>query len=157
MAEVPKVSVIIATYNRPQFLKGTLMNLRFQLDPQLVEVIVVDDGSPEEVFKEVSEVARGLEFVQLIRKPYNTGCADTRNVGLRKARGEWILILDDDDMLMPHVLKEYFKAVESYRQADVFYGDLTCFSSNPERTVVVAIYFDFYQSPEGLFNLLLLL
>ena len=152
--EGPRISILTATYNRAELLKETLGVLRLEVDPQVAEVVLVDDGSSEEVYRKISEATGGMGFVRLIRKVSNTGCADARNVGVSHSKGDWILILDDDDLLMPGVLKAYIEAIETYPQVDVFYGDLLCLDEKMQKVMGLLPYFDFFRSPEGLLCLL---
>ncbi len=85
------VSVIVPAYNAEAFIAEAL-DSAFAQDYSPLEVIVVDDGSSDRT----SEVASRYE-VQLVRQP-NRGPAAARNAGLALARGEYIAILDADDI-----------------------------------------------------------
>ena len=90
----PRVSVVIASWNRRDEIRETLTELRQQTYPDF-EVIVVDnnsqDGSPELIERE-------FEDVRLIRLPRNSG-VESRNIGIANARGEIVVIVDDDAIL----------------------------------------------------------
>lgn len=91
MNENPLVTVNILSFNRKDELRNTLTKV-YEQDYKNIEVIVVDnassDGSPEMVEKEFAEV-------QLIRLEKNIGIAGW-NEGFKVAKGEYILVLDDD-------------------------------------------------------------
>ena len=105
-AAVPKVSVVIPSFNRAENLQRAVKSVLEQTEKS-VEVIVVDDGSTdgtEAVF------ANPPERVRYIRKP-NGGASSARNVGLRRATGEWIALLDSDDEWNADKLKTQLDAM----------------------------------------------
>ncbi|MCF6227580.1 MAG: glycosyltransferase, partial [Planctomycetes bacterium] len=87
----PKVSVIIPSFNR----RGNLQRAIKSVQAQSVdcEILVCDDGSTDGTEKDFAEPEGGIIY---IRKP-NGGASSARNVGLRRAKGEWIALLDSDD------------------------------------------------------------
>ena len=85
-----RLSIIIPYYNAEPFTSELLMRLAPQITDE-VEVIVVDDGS-----KKPFETQH--DFVQVIRQK-NQGCSKARNVGLDKAKGDYISFIDADDMV----------------------------------------------------------
>lgn len=92
----PLISIIIPTYNRPNLLPRAVKSALDQTVKEL-EVIVVDDASPEPVnLPEHSQL-------RVIRLPENRGGAAARNIGAKAAHGRWVAYLDDDDELLPHM------------------------------------------------------
>lgn len=96
-----RVSVIIPTFGRPAYLEEALNSVANQTHPAH-EVIVVDDGSPRPA--DLTGVL-GLN-VTLIRHVRNQGVGAARNTGLAHATGEYVLFLDDDDLLTPIRLEQ---------------------------------------------------
>lgn len=96
----PTVSVVIPTYNRYELLLQTIASVKGQTYDDY-EIIVVDDGSTE---KEYSELSKHPDIDILIRvnkanrDTYMKGPAGPRNYGMQMARGQYIAILDDDDL-----------------------------------------------------------
>jgi len=91
---MPKVSVIIPTYNRLPMLKEALDSVLSQ-DFEDFELIVVDDGSTDGT----AEVIKGYGGrVKLLQYPENRGVSAARNQGILKARGKYIAFLDSDDL-----------------------------------------------------------
>jgi glycosyltransferase involved in cell wall biosynthesis len=107
----PTISVIVPTYGRPAHLLEALRSIETQTY-EAAEVIVVDDCSPTPVT--IPEELRVKVF--LIRHLRNQGPGAARNTGLAHACGEWVLFLDDDDILMPERLQ---LAVEGMGQARI--------------------------------------
>lgn len=107
-----KVSVIIPTYNRPLSLKVAVESVIDQgLDD--LEIIVVDDCSDEKNKEALSEVKKRDNRIDVIRNECNLGPAASRNRGIEASSGEFILFLDDDDLLLPHMLKEALEIIEN--------------------------------------------
>lgn len=99
-----QASVIIPTFNRQTYLRGTLRTLEAQaFSRESFEVIVVDDGSTDST-KEVCKKARPFELRYLHQK--NQGDAAARNAGVAESRGEILVFLDDDILLHPEYLVE---------------------------------------------------
>jgi glycosyltransferase involved in cell wall biosynthesis len=94
------VSIVITTYNRPQFLKRAVQSA-LQAGPDL-EVIVVDDCSTDET----PDVCAELADVRYIKLSTNQGLAHARNVGLAESSSEFIAFLDDDDLRLPDSLEK---------------------------------------------------
>lgn len=91
----PRASVVVATYNRPQSLALLLEGLAKQTLPRDdFEVVVVDDGSAEDVTPVVSRFEQALS-VTLLRQE-NSGVAVARQRGVERASGRIIVFLDDD-------------------------------------------------------------
>ncbi len=87
------VSVIITTYNRRKFLKEAILSVINQ-DYQNKEIIVVDDGSTDNSYEEVSRFP-----VRYVWKA-NGGISSARNCGIAASKGEYISFLDVDDVWM---------------------------------------------------------
>jgi FkbM family methyltransferase len=95
------VSVIVPTYNRPDWLGETLRSILAQTYRDF-EIIVVNDAGPD-----VSHILEPLNAdgrIRLINHPKNKGLAGARNTGIRAARGQYIAYLDDDDIFHPQHL-----------------------------------------------------
>jgi len=92
----PKVSVLIATYNRPNLISRALKSVLDQSFTDL-EIVVVDDSEDNrtaEVMKDWVKRDRHITYL----KPGHIGrIAIVSNIGLREAKGEYVAILDDDD------------------------------------------------------------
>jgi glycosyltransferase involved in cell wall biosynthesis len=90
------VSVVIPCYKQAHFLGEAIESVLAQTHPHY-EVIIVDDGSPDET----AEVASRYPDVRYVRQE-NRGVSAARNSGLRHSRGAYVVFLDADDRLLPH-------------------------------------------------------
>lgn len=104
-----QVSVCVATYNRGALLKELLQDLaRQDMDRHQFEVVVVDDGSSPPAAEFVSDFS-ALENFRLLRQD-NAGAAAARHHAIEQARGEIIVIVDDDMRLPTNFLSSHLKA-----------------------------------------------
>ncbi|HEX8551481.1 MAG TPA: glycosyltransferase family 2 protein [Abditibacteriaceae bacterium] len=100
-----EISVIIPTYNRGRVIQTTVESVLLQnIDADLVEVIIVDDGSTDNTWDVLQMLYGTNPRVRLFRTE-NSGVARARNFGLKQARGEFIAYLDHDDVWLPDKLK----------------------------------------------------
>jgi len=103
---MPKVSVIIPTYNRAQYLPQALDSVLAQTY-QDFEVIIVDDGSTDNTREIIDNyIQRYIYDSSKIRYFHqaNKGAASARNAGIQQACGEYIAFLDSDDLWLPQKL-----------------------------------------------------
>ena len=100
------ISVIVPTYNRAQQLPRALDSILCQsCSPK--EIIVVDDGSTDETSALMTSEYPEIVFIQ----QQNTGVSSARNVGIKRASGDWIAFLDSDDEWLPEKLEIQMKAL----------------------------------------------
>ena len=100
------ISVIVPTYNRVHQLPRALDSILCQsCSPK--EIIVVDDGSTDETSALMTSEYPEIVFIQ----QQNTGVSSARNVGIKRASGDWIAFLDSDDEWLPEKLEIQMKAL----------------------------------------------
>lgn len=110
----PKVSIIVPVFNRSFMIRDVMCSVAAQSYPN-VELIIVDDGSsdisPElEAFIASASVGRNpVKFVRIA----HAGVSRARNVGIRKAEGEFVGFLDSDDLLFPNAISDLIACLES--------------------------------------------
>ena len=98
------VSVILPTYRRKETLKRALDSLYSQSYTS-IEIIVVDDNADTEWNNYVQSVLKEYPSVVYICNAKNLGSAETRNIGIRAAKGDYITFLDDDDIYLPEKIE----------------------------------------------------
>lgn len=106
---MPKVSVIISTFKRTEYLKKTLESIEAQTYRDF-EVIVVDDGTPGDAN---SLLCEQFEKVKYLKIANSGGPSRPRNVGIQTAKGEYIAFVDDDDLWLPHKLEKQVAILEN--------------------------------------------
>lgn len=102
----PLVSVIVPVYNVERYLRRCLDSVLEQTLRD-IEVVVVDDGSPDGSPAICDEYAPRDPRVKVIHKQ-NGGLGYARNSGIEVAEGEYIAFLDSDDYLEPHALERLY-------------------------------------------------
>ncbi len=108
-----RVSVVIPTYNRAQFLPRALDSVLRQSAAELCDIVVVDDGSTDDT---ADVVARHGGAVRLLRQA-NAGAAAARNAGIRASDGEFVAFLDSDDEWAPDKIAAQIAALTTWPQA----------------------------------------
>ncbi len=106
----PKITVIIPTFRRPFRLMDALSSLAKQRN-QDFEALVVDDGGFDVRF--VVNQFRDRMQIRLLRHAENRGVSAARNTGLRFARGQYVVYLDDDDIYYDNHLNTLVEYLES--------------------------------------------
>ncbi len=120
MTDRLKLSVVVASYNRAETLRETIRHLADQdLDPACYEVIISDDGSPDNT-REVVEQARAVVPFRLnyLFHP-NTGISYAQNCGIRAAQAPIILLMADDIFMSRQALRAHLSAHESNSEPEV--------------------------------------
>lgn len=121
----PLVSFIVPAYNLESYISRALNSILQQEFPDLskLEVIVVNDGSKDNTKKVALEILnseRGKRINWFFIDQNNGGVSVARNVGLEKARGEYIRFLDGDDMVTPDSTKKLIDASKEFGSDFVF-------------------------------------
>ena len=110
------ISVVIPLYNKEKAIRATLQSVLAQtyLD---FEVIVVDDGSKDNSL----QVAQSIEDSRLrVIHKVNGGVSSARNRGIKEAKGEYIALLDGDDLWESTFLEEMIKMIEDFPKAGIW-------------------------------------
>ncbi len=121
MKTAPQVSVIVAAYNLELYLERCLESLAQQSLAEL-EIVVVDDGSTDATPQVLAELAAGDPRVRLERQP-NGGYGAAANRGVELSRAPWVMFVDGDDFVEPHVARTLLDAAVS-TGAEVVMGNL---------------------------------
>ncbi len=106
------ISVIIPVYKVEEYLDKCMMSIVSQTYPQL-EIILVDDGSPDNCGAMCDEWARKDSRVRVVHKK-NGGLSDARNAGMDVANGEYIAFVDSDDWIHPCFIESMYRAAKEH-------------------------------------------
>jgi glycosyltransferase involved in cell wall biosynthesis len=110
-ASRPVVSIIIANHNGAAYLPETLRSAQRQTLSNL-EIIVSDDASSDESIALVRAMMADDLRIRLVQSDTNRGPSAARNNALAVARGEWIAVLDSDDLMHPERLERLIRAAQ---------------------------------------------
>lgn len=103
----PFFSVVIPTFRRPELLKAALQSTLRQTYADFEVVISNDDAAGSDSWKHVESVVDSDSRVRVVFNSANRGQAGNTNNGIRHARGQWIKLLHDDDLLHPSCLARF--------------------------------------------------
>lgn len=134
---MPHLSVIVPLYNAEQYLPRCLDSLLAQSFKD-IEVICVNDGSPDKSREIAASYAAADDRFVLIDKP-NGGPSSARNVGIREARGEYVCFLDSDDTFTPDACKCIADAFASGAYDIVVFGGNCLPADRADRRIVDAL------------------
>ncbi|MGB3868931.1 MAG: glycosyltransferase [Flavobacteriales bacterium] len=117
-----QISVVIPVYNAARFLEAAVASA-LQLE-EVAEVVLVEDGSPDNSLQICKALAAEEPRVQLFRHPggANKGAGASRNFGIAKASQEYIAFLDADDRFLPNRFREEHRIFAEHPDADGVYG-----------------------------------
>lgn len=117
----PKFSVIVPMYNVEDYLSECVESIRHQTLRD-IEIILVDDGSPDRCGQLAEEYAAEDPRVQVVHR-VNGGLGPARNSGMKVAHGEYIGFVDSDDWVEPDMFERLYEAA-SMADADVVFTGL---------------------------------
>jgi glycosyltransferase involved in cell wall biosynthesis len=129
----PLVSVIMPAYNCGKHIGEAIESVLIQNYPKF-ELIIVDDGSTDDTREQV--LRYDDERITYIYQE-NSGPSGARNRAIKQARGQYIVPLDADDMILPNCVMLHLQKFEKYPEADLVYSDVLLIDAvgNPIRVM----------------------
>ncbi|HET9530055.1 MAG TPA: glycosyltransferase [Blastocatellia bacterium] len=115
---MPRVSVVIPTYNRAELLNETIKSVLNQSFKAL-EIIVVDDGSTDDTREVVSGLNGPIKYIY----QENKGRSAARNRGFKLSSGEYICFLDSDDLFSLEKVGRQVELLDSHKEIGFVYSD----------------------------------
>ena len=109
---MPKISVIIPCYNVEKCLEECLDSVLKQTFNDF-EVICVEDCSTDNTLDILQKYKNKLS-IHVVHNDANKGQAESRNIGLKLAKGDYIYFLDSDDIITPNCLEILYNKISSY-------------------------------------------
>ena len=138
---MPKVSVIIPTYNRADFIEDAVESVLCQTYKDY-EIIIVDDGSTDGTEDVLQKYHNKIRYIY----KSNGGEASARNTGIKHAQGAYIAFLDSDDLWLPERLKFGVQALDADKNIGLFFADCNrVFNGERESKT----FFDYYKPYAG--------
>ena len=135
MVHSPKVSVIMPAYNTEKYI-GQAIDSILQQTYNNWELIIVDDGSTDDTFKIALQYARDNSRI-LVSGNQHSGRGVTRNKCLEKVSGEYIAIMDSDDISVPDRFEKQVFLLEAERDVFVTSGQILSFFDSVNATAPV--------------------
>lgn len=100
--EAPLVTIVVPVYKTREYLEQCVQSLRSQSYPRL-EILLVDDGSPDDCPARCDAYAAQDERIRVIHKE-NGGLSSAREAGIQRASGDYIMVVDSDDWIDPETV-----------------------------------------------------
>jgi glycosyltransferase involved in cell wall biosynthesis len=104
---LPKVSVLLPTYNRERFIAESLESIFAQTLPPS-QVIVINDGSTDDTKSALKPFFESIEYLE----SENRGKPIALNLGMARVTGDYVWIMDDDDVAMPDTLSRHLELLQ---------------------------------------------
>lgn len=146
------VSVVSSNYNNGPFLEAYFQSI-INSSEWPGEVVIADDGSTDNSAAIIQSFAQKYSWIKPVILPRNRGVAHATNRALDEAKGDFILRIDPDDMLMPERIKtqsEYFKA---HPEIDVLGGNCWYIDAQNEQRIARSGFPSDSKSIEQLFHI----
>ena len=150
------LSIIIPVYNTEKYVKSTLDSIYTQINyPFDFEVVVVDDGTPDNAMDIVKNYQRNKNNLDIIHQE-NKGLSAARNTGLSQAKGEYIWYVDSDDTIPKDAFEKIYSRVLDMKEANTFiFSTNEVFEENNTRKISSPLWHKrdnklFYQSCSGM-------
>ena len=131
--ELDLVLVIVPTFNRSKYLIEAMDSV-FQQTYRPIELLVVDDGSTDDtaevLAKWISNHQNDPTFQIIFYRQKNQGACAARNHGLMLSKGEFVQLLDDDDIMYPQKITKQVKYLRDHPEIDIVACNLDYLSAN---------------------------
>jgi glycosyltransferase involved in cell wall biosynthesis len=141
----PKVSVVIPAYNVRGYIEDTLHSLSKQ-SFQSFEALIVNDGSTDDTGEIAKRFCQTDSRFHLLEKP-NGGLSSARNYGIRHAQGDYIALLDADDLYAPKKLETHVAVLDQYPDVGVVYSASQAIRDDGSPTVMQLSGKPIYRDP----------
>ena len=142
-----KITVCIPTFNRAGYLRDAIQSALDQTWRNF-KILIVDDGSEDNTRQVV--VSFDDPRIQYVRNGTNQGRPITRNRAIRETQTEYILWLDDDDLLENSIVDRYMRLLEQDPTIDILYCNLQLFENESGKDLALFEAKDWSASREGL-------
>lgn len=114
----PLITVVMPNYNGHSFVEQAIDSVLNQTYPNF-ELLVVDDCSKDDSLQLIQQKAQSDDRIRVIALEHNAGVANARNVGIKEAKGEYIALLDNDDLWTEDKLERQLALAQ--KGADIVY------------------------------------
>ena len=109
----PKISVIVPIFNRERYIKRFLRSIQYQ-NFENIEIIFIDDYSIDNSIDILEEYRKKDKRIILLKNNKNKGTFISRNLGVLKARGKYVILPDPDDILYKTILRSCYNFAEKH-------------------------------------------
>lgn len=118
-----KISVCIPTYNQADYIADTIASVVAQV-MQPDEIIISNDCSTDGTLEVLKQLEKQIPILKVIDQPKNLGMSRNTDFVLRATKGEVIVKLDSDDMLLPNYIQKLYPLLQQYSEAGYAHADV---------------------------------
>jgi glycosyltransferase involved in cell wall biosynthesis len=146
----PFWSIMIPTYNRDTYLEKTIMSvLKNDFNSKDVQIEIVDNCSTQvDIEKLIKKI--GDPRVTFFKQPFHVSMSENWTTCIQRAKGQWVHILHDDDMVLPDFYKKYSEFIQNYPDVAMIFCRSIIIDEN-DRWIAMTN-FDRIQTIEGIFE-----
>jgi GT2 family glycosyltransferase len=148
------LSIITICYNTPELVLECINSIREQfkheIESSLLEVIVVDNASREEVVNELEKKLKEVDGVVLVKSDKNLGFGGGNNLGVKKAKGDYLLFLNSDTQVQDRGFLEMIDFAKGKKDVGILGGRLLNFDGGVQKSV--GKFFDLFNLAIYLFG-----
>lgn len=131
---MPLVSIIMPVYNKAKFLQESIQSVAKQEYPN-IELIIVNDGSKDNSYEvSLNEIKKYKNHNMQVFTKENLGVAHTRNYGFFRAKGDYLMNFDADDILCPSYVSKLVLTLEN-THTDVCFSNLEMFGNEVSKWI----------------------
>lgn len=130
------ISVGIPVYNVNKYIRKCILSVLDQAFDRPVEMLVVDDQSPDNsitIVRELQSTHPNGNIIRILEQPHNMGCWAARNRIMEEAKGKYLFYIDADDYIAPNTLNTLYTYAEKY-EAEAVYGSVISVNEKGEPT-----------------------
>lgn len=139
MNKAPLISIIIPIYKVEKYISETLESIyKQEFDENEIEVICVNDGTPDNSMQIVNEFATNHTNLHVTNQE-NQGLSCARNAGLRIAQGDYVWFVDSDDKVAEQSLKQLERIITNEPDIDIFGFDMCKVQENSKAETIEQI------------------
>ena len=120
---VPKISFIIPVFNKEKYLKSLIISIQNQLIKEF-EIIFIDDCSSDQSIKIINEYSSIDRRIKLIKNKENRGTLYSRSQGCLHSKGEYIIFIDPDDLVLKDGLYNSYNYIKKNRLSIVQFNSV---------------------------------
>ena len=143
-----KISIIIPCYNLSSYINSCIEGISRQPVGK-VEYIFINDGSTDDTLIQIEEFCKTKPYCKIINQP-NAGVSSARNTGIKHAEGEYIYLLDGDDILTDNAISTMLDAIKD-SDCDAVLSETIVLQNGSERKIPLPIADGLY-TPEEIYK-----
>ena len=147
MNNSPKISVIVPVYKVEKYLSQCLDSILAQTFTDF-EVLLIEDGSPDKSGEICDEYVQKDSRVRAFHKE-NGGVSSARNLGLDKAKGEWVTFIDADDWINPNFIKNLYSPIQE--NCDIDFVQAGCTNYIDGQIVNIEQQYEYYKDNDPIY------